>query len=279
RRAPCCETCSTHRPGWRGLPWTMIAFSPRRASFWPGVPPPLDSLTVPVSGLLPPTEMRCEDEALVPPRSPGQKISLLLRPSGSQVGGISSRQKRATSARPPSRCQPSGTGSSFASSRSMSTRTSVSIPSLLAKTGVYTTAPPPRPGRSGLRPRAQARSVRGRPPHPSARPCRPRAGGRRRAGGSGGDGGGDARGAAALAGAGRLGRRPDGGGQPPDGHGRAGAAARRRRGGLVPATGGRLRPGQARQVRRRLPAGQNGISGADIIVAAPRPLAALAEIP
>jgi len=52
------------------------------ASICAEVPPALDSLMVPVSGLLAPQERRPELAAWVPESRPGAKTSLLFLPSG-----------------------------------------------------------------------------------------------------------------------------------------------------------------------------------------------------
>ncbi len=76
----------------------------------PVVPPALDSFTPPVSGDLPPIEMRSHEEMRCPTISPGAKMSLFFAPSGSQVAGTSSTRMRASKPRPPRCCHVSGVG-------------------------------------------------------------------------------------------------------------------------------------------------------------------------
>ncbi len=70
--------------------------------YWPPVPPALDSLMPPVSGLLQPTEIRPEEPAVVAQSVPGAKTSLFSGPRGWQVGGTSLQMTAVVRARPAS---------------------------------------------------------------------------------------------------------------------------------------------------------------------------------
>ncbi len=104
-----------------GWPSTTSALTPRRARSEPPFPPQLASLTPPVRGLLPPMESLPELDRLVPPKSPGAKMSLLFGPRGSHWGGTSVSSIFAMSARPPRRSYSGRTDSHFASKRSIFT--------------------------------------------------------------------------------------------------------------------------------------------------------------
>ncbi len=65
------------------------------------VPPELDSLMPPVSGLLQPMDRRLEVDRMVPEKKPVVKMRTLSGPSGSQVGSQYSVSSLATMPRPP----------------------------------------------------------------------------------------------------------------------------------------------------------------------------------
>ncbi len=75
------------------------------------VPPTLDSLMPPVSGLFAPKELRPELDALVPESSPGAKTSLLLGPKGWHSGSTSSLTTVEVKPLPPRPIQCAGTSS------------------------------------------------------------------------------------------------------------------------------------------------------------------------
>ena len=74
------------------------------------MPPAFASLMPPVSGLLPPMEMRPLVGAAVPAITPGAITSTLSGPRGSQAGSHSFSRIFAESARPPSSFHSSGNG-------------------------------------------------------------------------------------------------------------------------------------------------------------------------
>jgi len=92
------------------------------------VPPELDSLMPPVSGLLPPTDIRPELAAGVPDKVPGANTSLLLGPSGWQVGGTSAATTVLVKARPPKVTHSAGTASVVTFKTVISTLMILSIP-------------------------------------------------------------------------------------------------------------------------------------------------------
>ena len=58
----------------------MMPAMPSRANAFAALPPALDSLIVPVSGLLAPIDRRPEHGAPVPPNHPGAMTSVLAAP-------------------------------------------------------------------------------------------------------------------------------------------------------------------------------------------------------
>ena len=120
-------TCTLYHLSSLGWPSTISALMPSLASILAAVPPALDSLMPPVSGLLAPAEMRPELAAAVPESRPGANTSLLLGPSAWQVGGTSAATMVEVRARPPKPAQAAGTGSMLVVRSVMLTRTIRSI--------------------------------------------------------------------------------------------------------------------------------------------------------
>src|SRR6266496_1512015 len=110
-RTPSLPMCRLYHLSSFGRPSMTTALMPSTASCRATLPPELHSLMVPVSGLLQPTESRPALEAMVPVSSPGASTSLLLGPSGWQVGGTSAATIVEVRARPPKPSQALGAGS------------------------------------------------------------------------------------------------------------------------------------------------------------------------
>ena len=105
----------------------MMALIPIRSSFCESGPPAFASLIPFVSGLFPPTDVRPQDGAFVPARSPVATINLFSGPSGSHLGGTSLLSILAINPLPPMRRNSSGSSSIFASNAPILIRSILSI--------------------------------------------------------------------------------------------------------------------------------------------------------